>query len=121
MSKHKETATSFLKMAGMGKVQEAYDEYVAPSFIHHNQYFKGDRASLMNAMAEAHQSSPNKGFDIKHIYEDGNTVITHSLCTKETMEIAVIHIFRFDGKQIAELWDIGQVVDPESPNENGLF
>jgi hypothetical protein len=46
MSKHTDAAQSFLKMAGMGKVQEAYDQYVASSFIHHNQSFKGDRQSL---------------------------------------------------------------------------
>src|SRR3712207_2296644 len=46
MSKHTEAATSFLQMAGTGRVQEAYDRYVASSFIHHNQYFKGDRQSL---------------------------------------------------------------------------
>jgi len=40
MSKHKEAAKSFLTMAGTGKVQEAYDQYVAPTFAHHNQYFR---------------------------------------------------------------------------------
>ena len=40
----KEIAVSFLKMAGSGDVQKAYDKFVAPAFIHHNQYFKGDRA-----------------------------------------------------------------------------
>ena len=83
MSHRKETATSFLKMAGMGKVQEAYDRYVAPSFVHHNQFFKGDRQSLLMAMQEASNTSPNKTIEIKHVYEDDNTVITHSLVTRQ--------------------------------------
>jgi len=41
MSHHQDPAKAFLKMAGDGNVQEAYDWYVAPSFTHHNQYFKG--------------------------------------------------------------------------------
>ena len=53
MSNHQDAAKAFLKMAGMGNVQGAYDRYVAASFIHHNQYFKGDRQSLLAAMQEA--------------------------------------------------------------------
>jgi hypothetical protein len=39
MSKHKDAAQAFLKMAGASRVREAYDQYIAPSFIHHNQFF----------------------------------------------------------------------------------
>ena len=95
MSNHQDTAKAFLKTAGTGNVQEGYDRYVAPSFIHHNQYFKGDRQSLLTAMQEASKTSPNKSIDIKHVYEDGDTVITHSLVTRQdphAQEIAVIHI-----------------------------
>tara|TARA_R110000796_G_scaffold88850_3_gene191833 strand:+ start:43799 stop:43912 length:114 start_codon:yes stop_codon:yes gene_type:complete len=37
------------------------------------------------------------------------------------MEIAVVHIFRFKKERIIELWDLGQVISKDSPNENGLF
>ena len=124
MSKHQEAAKSFLNMAGMGKVQEAYDQYVAPSFIHHNQYFKGDRQSLLTAMHEASTTSPNKSIQIKRIYQDGDTVVTHSLVTRQDPQapaIAVVHIFRFEHDRIAELWDLGQPISKDSPNENGMF
>lgn len=118
---HKEIAISFLKMAGSGEVKTAYQKFVHPKFKHHNQYFQGDRESLMTAMIEAHTKSPNKFIDIKHMYEDSNTVITHSLVVKQEMNIAVIHIFRFENNQIVELWDLAQVIDSKSPNANGLF
>ena len=124
MSKHKEAATSFLKMAGTGKVKEAYEQYVAPSFVHHNQYFKGDRQSLLTAMQEASKTTPNRSIEIKHVYEDGDTVITHSLVTRQDADaphIAVVHIFRFDQDRVAELWDLGQPISTDSPNENGMF
>ena len=124
MSKHKEAAKSFLEMAGSGEVQEAYDRYVAPSFIHHNQYFKGDRQSLLTAMQEASQTTPNKSIEVKQIYEDGDTVITHSLVTRQDPKaptIAVVHIFRFDQDRVAELWDLGQPISRDSPNVNGVF
>jgi predicted SnoaL-like aldol condensation-catalyzing enzyme len=124
MSKHKEAAQSFLKMAGTGKVQEAYDQYIAPSFIHHNQFFKGDRQSLLDAMQEASKVSPNKSIEIQRVYEEGDTVITHSLVTRQdpdAPEIAVVHIFRFEKDRVVELWDLGQPVSKDSPNENGII
>jgi predicted SnoaL-like aldol condensation-catalyzing enzyme len=36
-------------------------------------------------------------------------------------EHAVVHIVRFDGEKIAEMWDVGQAVPADSPNENGMF
>lgn len=124
MSKHKEAAQSFLKLAGIGQVQEAYDRFIAPSFIHHSQYFKGDRQSLLEAMQEASKTTPNKSIAIKRVYEDGDTVITHSLVTRQSPDappIVVIHIFRFEQDRIVELWDLGQAVLKDSPNQNGVI
>ena len=119
--KKKEIAKSFLQLAGHGKVKEAFDQFTSDDFIHHNQYFQGNRDALAKAMQDAHQESPNKSIQTKHCYKDGKTVITHSLVIKKEMEIAVVHIFRFSGDKIVELWDLGQVIDKDSPNENGLF
>ncbi len=120
----KEAAATFLKLAGGGKVREAYEKFVAPDFIHHNQYFKGDRESLMRAMEEAHQKSPNKAVEVKKAYQDGNIVITQALVTRQDPaqpSIAVIHIFRFRNDRVVELWDLGQPLIKDSPNENGMF
>ncbi|WP_111309297.1 nuclear transport factor 2 family protein [Confluentibacter sediminis] len=117
----KDIASSFLKLAGLGNVQEAYDKFVDKDFIHHNQYFKGDRESLKLAMEDAHKTQPNTFIDIKSCYQDGDTVITHSHVGKEAMAIAVVHMFRFEQDKIVELWDLGQVIDKDSPNEHGAF
>lgn len=37
------------------------------------------------------------------------------------MEIAVVHMFRFENGKILEMWDVGQVMEKDSPNENGMF
>jgi predicted SnoaL-like aldol condensation-catalyzing enzyme len=76
------------------------------------------------AMEEASQRNPNKSIDIKHVYEAGDTVITHSQVTRQDPAepgIAVVHIFRFQSGRIVELWDLGQAMIKESPNENGMF
>jgi predicted SnoaL-like aldol condensation-catalyzing enzyme len=32
-----------------------------------------------------------------------------------------VHIFRFEGNQIIEEWEVGQEVPQDSPNEHGVF
>lgn len=117
----KECAISFLQLAGTGKVDDAFSKFIAQDFIHHNQYFKGDREALKQAMKDAHRERPNKSVDVKFCYEDGDTVITHSLVANQNMDIAVVHIFKFRKDEVIELWDLGQPIDKGSPNENGLF
>ena len=120
----KESAVAFLEMAGTGQVDEAYAKFIAPGFIHHNQYFKGDRESLKQAMAGAHAQSPNKLVGVKRVLEDGDFVVTHSHVVRANPgepDIAVVHIFKFEGDKVAELWDVGQLLAKDSPNQNGAF
>jgi len=119
----KESAVSFLRQVASGKVREAYDAFVAPHFRHHNAYFRGDAESLRAGMEENAAGFPNKTFEIQRALEDGDLVAVHSrLQLKPDMpEIAAVHIVRFDGDRIVEMWDVGQQVPAESPNENGMF
>lgn len=99
-------AATFRRMTGSGQVREAYSEFIAGTFVHHNAYFKGDRESLLDAMEQAHRASPNKSIEIKRAIEEGDIVVTHSLVTRmaaDSAPIAVVHIFRFAGDKIVEL------------------
>ena len=119
---NREIHQGFLWMASAGEVRAAYNKFTAEGFLHHNQYFKGDRDSLMLAMEEAHKTSPNKKITFKQTFEDRNFVITHSEVAKDDgTRIAVVHISKIENGKIVELWDLGQVVDPKSPNEKGPF
>ena len=123
MKTHKEIATSFLQTVASGQIREAYEKYVSPDFRHHNAYFKGDRESLMVAMEEAEQTDPMKSLDIKSALADGDRVAVFSHVKQNSHDrgVAVVHIFRFEGEQIVELWDVGQMISEDSPNENGPF
>jgi predicted SnoaL-like aldol condensation-catalyzing enzyme len=75
-------------------------------------------------MAEAHEKSPNKLIDVKQVFEDGDFVITHSLVVRGNPadpDVAVVHIFKFKGDKVVELWDLAQLLEKGSPNENGAF
>ena len=123
MSSKKETAISFLKLAGMGDVRKAFDKYVASNFLHHNPYFKGDAASLRQAMEQNRKDCPDKILDFQRALEDGDLVAVHLRVrlTPTDRDIALIHIFRFEGDKIAEVWEAAQQVPEHSPNENGVF
>jgi predicted SnoaL-like aldol condensation-catalyzing enzyme len=121
--KKSETVREFLQMAATGRAREAFDRFVAPEFRHHNAWFAGDGASLMKAMDENAAQHPDKELTIHLLIEDGDQVATYSHVrhTRDGNGAAVVHIFRFDGEKIVELWDVGQEVPADSPNRNGMF
>ena len=122
-TKHKDAAVSFLRLAGSGKVREAYERYVGASFRHHNAFFPGDRESLLKAMEENAAKNPSKVLEVKHVLEDEGFVAVHSHVRQHPDDrgAAVIHVFRFENGRIAELWDVGQPVPKDSPNQHGMF
>jgi predicted SnoaL-like aldol condensation-catalyzing enzyme len=119
----KESAIEFLRMASAGEVREAYRDYVGEGFRHHNPYFRGDADSLMSAMAENSSENPDKAFEVHQALEDGDLVAIHGKVRHkpEDLGTALVHIFRFQGDRIVELWDLGQETPEESPDKNGMF
>jgi predicted SnoaL-like aldol condensation-catalyzing enzyme len=120
---HKEAATSFLQLAASGDVRRAFDSYISPDFRHHNPHFRGDAKSLATAMADNAAQNPDKTLHIERVIEEGDLVAVHGRVRlrPDTPEIALVHIFRFEGDQVAELWDIGQPMPEHSPNVHGMF
>ena len=122
-SDRKQSAISFLNLASSGKLDEAYGNYISANFRHHNPYFPGDAESLKTGMAEAHEKFPDTTLEIQHVLEENDLVAVHSKVrhSSDTPEIAVVHLFRFEGSRVAELWDIGIEAPKDSPNKNGMF
>jgi predicted SnoaL-like aldol condensation-catalyzing enzyme len=120
---HKESALGFLNAVASGQVREAYERYVAPGFRHHNPFFRGDADSLLHAMEQNAKKHPDKVFEVQSAIEEGDRVAVFSRVRQNPKDRggAVVHIFRFEGGRIAELWDIGQAVPAEKINENGMF
>src|ERR1700687_787638 len=116
-------AISFLRLAASGRLDEAYDNYIGANFSHHNPYFRGDAESLKEGMAEAPKKFSNTALDVQHVFETDDLVAVHSRVrhSPDTPEIAVVHIFRFEGDRIVEMWDVGMEAPRDSPNENGMF
>jgi predicted SnoaL-like aldol condensation-catalyzing enzyme len=116
-------ATEFLAMAAAGKVREAYERHVADAFTHHNAWFPGDRESLLVAMEQSAQAEPNKSFVVKQVIASGDrvAVLSHLQRAATDQAYAVVHILRFEGSMIVEMWDVGQEIPKDSPNALGMF
>ncbi len=116
-------ATGFLALASSGKVREAFERHVAEGFTHHNPWFAGDRESLLVAMEQSAASEPNKAFIVKQVIAAGDrvAVLSHLQREQAGQEYAVVHMFRFEGERIAEMWDLAQEIPHDSPNALGMF
>ena len=120
---HKDGAVEFLRLVASGKVREAYQKHVGAGFRHHNPFFRGDAASLMEAMEQNAAKNPDKLLEIQSAIQEGDlvAVFSHVRQNPEDRGGAVVHIFRFEKDRIVEFWDIGQAVPEQSANENGMF
>lgn len=123
MSNRKDLAVSFLQAAASGRVREAYGKHVDDAFKHHNPYFAGTADALMTGMEENARQNPQKRLDVLHTVEEGDLVAVHSRVQHHPDDrgAALVHLFRFEGDRIAELWDVGQAVPAETVNRNGMF
>ena len=123
MTSKKEIAQDFLELTSKGHSRKAFKLYIGETFKHHNVYFKGDGETLMIAMEESAKQHPDMVFEIQRVLEDHDLVAVHSRVqqNKNDLEMAIIHIMRFENDKIVELWDFGQSVPSEQINENGMF
>jgi len=120
---NKDVAVSFLKLAASGKVREAYSKFVGDGFRHHNPFFEGSAESLRAGMEENERQNPHKVLDVKRVFVEGEFAVVHSHVQQKPGDLgaAVVHIFRFEKGRIVELWDLGQPVPGNSPNQYGMF
>ena len=94
-----------------------------PDFRHHNPFVAAGSLALKTAMAESAAKNADKRLEVLRALEDGDFVAVHSRIKlqREQPGFAVVHIFRFEGDRIAELWDVMQEPPAESPNSDGMF
>jgi len=120
---NKNAAVSFLELASSGNIREAYSKFVGDGFRHHNPFFEGSAESLRAGMEENARQNPNKIFEVKRVIAEDELVAVHSDVRQKPDDLgaAVVHIFRFENGRIVELWDLGQPVPEQSPNQYGMF
>lgn len=116
-------ALAFLEQVAAGQVASAFQAFVADGFRHHNPGFPGDAASLRAAMEADAAANPSKALEVKQVISEGGRVVVLSWIRQHPGDrgYAVVHIFRFEGERIAELWDVVQAVPEAQVNPDGMF
>jgi predicted SnoaL-like aldol condensation-catalyzing enzyme len=120
---NKEAATTFLQMTAAGQVEEAFERFAGPQFRHHNPHFAGDAASIKAGMLENAARFPQMSFEVQRSLADGPLVAVHSRASMQPggPGIAIVHILRFEGDRIVEMWDVGQAQPDPMLNQYGMF
>jgi len=123
MLDNKQAAVDFLQMVVAGNIDAAYEKYVDMNGKHHNAYYAPGFDVLKQGMKDNHVQFPNKVFTTKNVIGDGDLVAVHSRMSLKPgeIEVAVVHIFRFKDGKIVEMWDVGQKLESNSPNTDGIF
>ena len=118
----KALALAFLRLLRTGD-RDGAARLVTPDARHHNAYFAAGMSALIDAAARAARQAPDRSADVRLVVGDGDHVVVHSHVRHRPgdLGVSVVHLFRFDGDRIAELWDVGQAVPAESPNVDGMF
>ncbi|HUJ17715.1 MAG TPA: nuclear transport factor 2 family protein [Nitrospirota bacterium] len=119
----KQAAVEFLQLVVAGRIDDAYQKHVDLGGKHHNPFFAAGFPALKKAMIKNHVQFPGKQLTVKNMLGDGDLVAVHSHIVLHPGEtgISTVHLFRFHSDRIVELWDIGQSVPLDSPNEDGAF
>ncbi len=119
----RQAAKQFLQLVVAGQIDEAYQRHVDPNGKHHNPLFAEGFPALKKAMIENHVQLPKKQLLVKNVLSDGDFVAVHSQIVLRPGEssVATVHLFRFSGDKIVEMWDVGQPVPADSPNQDGAF
>jgi predicted SnoaL-like aldol condensation-catalyzing enzyme len=121
--RHKQAAVQFLRLVVEGQIEEAYRFYVDPAGKHHNPFFPAGFPALEKAMEENQLKMPSKQLTVINVLGDGDLAAVHSrlVLSPGGDELATVHLFRFRGDKIVELWDCGQTLPADSPNTDGAF
>lgn len=123
MSANKDRAVDFLKMVVAGKIDEAYDRYVDMNGRHHNLSFQAGFPALKATMIKNQSQAPDKIYNVRNAVAEGDTVAVHAHLVPSPGDkgMVVVHILRFRGDKIVEMWDCGQPIPADSPNTDGAF
>jgi len=123
MSDYKKDAVEFLRMVVASDIEEAFEKYVDMGGKHHNPFCPAGFEGLKKGMIENDAQFPHKNFMVKHVLGDGDLVSVHSYLVLKPgeLELATIHLLRFEKGKIVELWDCAQSIPKDSPNRDGMF
>ena len=113
---NKRIAVSFLEQVMTGDVREAFRAYVHDDFIHHDPRLREGAQALADALHADQVLYAARTFAIERVMEEGDLVVVHARMRPAPTEpeVAQVHILRFQGARIGELWKVSERVPGSS-------
>ena len=104
----------------------AADTYIDENYIQHNPAVRTGRKGFVEGVGAMLKKSPNMKMNLKHVFADGDFVITHvwmqiNSADPKDRGLAIVDLFRVNNGKIAEHWDVIQPIPVKSANDNGMF
>ena len=124
MERNKKNVIAFYDTAINKKDFEAAKKYFGAGYKQHNPSAADGPEGLKGFIAFLKDKFPNSKSEFKRVFADGAYVIVHVHAVREpgTRGVAIIDIFRLDGKgKVVEHWDVAQPIPEKPANENGMF
>ena len=102
---------------------DAVDSHIPPDYIQHSSLAPPGREALKDFLRKVRTESPDAKQTIHRAFADGDHVIVHLHVVRWPGEpgLAVVDIFRLEGGQIKEHWDVIQDVPANPVNPLGMF
>jgi predicted SnoaL-like aldol condensation-catalyzing enzyme len=119
---NKQLVLKFYQRLFGDKDVSAIDEYIVPDYIQHNPQVADGREALKTMATQWIAGGPQTTVDIRKSIAEGNLVILHvKNPTPDGKYLAIVEIFRVEGNQIVEHWDVIQTAPDNSANPHPMF
>ena len=108
-------------MYGRKDVRTAFDRYVAVDYVQHNPGLADGRDAARDALTV---KFGDPGFDVEvvRMLVDGDLCVLHIRASRDgEPAAAVVDIYRADGDQIVEHWDVVQPWPTTAANDHPMF
>lgn len=123
LSKNRENAIAFYKMAYEGNPGRAVELYVGAEYIQHNPLVGDGKEPFIRYFDKMAREYPGKSIDFIRSVAEGNLVALHThQVWPGNDEYVTMDFFRFDENgKIVEHWDAMQQIPDTSAHNNTMY
>ena len=102
-------------------VRAAFDSYVAEDYLQHNPGLPDGRDAAREPLAQMFDD-PGFAPEVVRLLVDGDLCAVHLRISRDGSPVAaVVDLYRWDGEQVVEHWDVIQPWPATSANDHPLF
>lgn len=123
LSKNKENAIAFYRMAYEGNPKTAVELFVGDEYIQHNPDVADGTAGFIDYFERMKNEYPEKSISFVRCIAEGDLVALHThQIWPENEEYITMDFFRFDNNgKICEHWDSIQKIPDNPVNDNTMY